>query len=185
MNRNLVVGAVVVVLVVGLGLAAAIGPLGVLDGDGRDVPPATTTETADEVGSSDSGNGDGGDGTTGDEASTEPPPIGLRVDSVEPCGQTCRDVTATLSNNQDRRATGVTVQTTIYAGEDTEGDVVWEGSREVGTLEPGESETDTTRIELGFFEAATVQSAGGEITIETVVETDRQTFRFVERRDVS
>lgn len=187
-RTSIVAGAVVIVLVAGLGLAAAVGPLGVLDDDGGDVDTETPTpSTGVDAGGSDSGDGGSGDGdgATGDGTSTEPPPIGLQVGAVEPCGETCRDVTATLANNQDRRATGVAVDTTIYAGDDTGGDVVWEGSREVGTLESGESEADTTRIELGWLDAATVQRQGGEVTIETVVETDRQTLRFVERRDVS
>lgn len=175
------------VLLSGVAIVAGVGGLGVLD-DGGDV----TTETPTAPDGQGPANGDGGDGAIEDGSGADegdgtptPPPLGLVVESVEPCGETCRDVTATLVNNQDRQATGVTVDTSIYAGEGTEGDVVWEGSRDIGTLGPGESETDTTRVELGFLEAARVQSAGGVVTIETVVETDRQTVEFVERRDVS
>lgn len=188
MDRNQLVVGVALVLVVGLGLAAAVGPLGVLDGDGSDAVSETpTAPVGGDAGSGDSGNGGSGGGSSaaGDGTPTPPPPLELAVESVEACGRTCRDVTASLANNQERRATGITVDTTIYAGEDADGDVVWEGSREVGTLDPGESATDTSRIELGWFEAAAVQSAGGQVTIETVVESDRRSRRFVERRDVS
>lgn len=182
MDRDLTAVGIALILVVAFGIAAAVGPLGVLDADGGD----GAVETPDSpAGATPESGDDGGDGVAGGAGTPTSPPLALEVDSIEPCGDTCRDVTATLANEQDRRATGVTVETTIYAGDDTSGDVVWEGSREVGTLEAGESETDTTRIELGWLDAAAVQAAGGEVTIETVVDTDRRSLRFVERRDVS
>jgi len=163
----------VAILVVTGGALGVIGAEFLGGPEGDSVPTASGTSAG-------SGGGSGGGGTA-----TPPPPLELQIESVEPCGETCRDVTATLVNNQDQRATGVTVHTQIHAGDSTEGDVVWEGTQEVGALAAGGSETDTTRVELGFFEAAKVQSAGGEITIQLTVETDRRTLTFVEHRDVS
>lgn len=149
-----------------IGLPWAGGPTG--------AGPSTTAAPAAP------GGGDGGAATP-----TEPPAFELRIDDIEPCGEACRDVTATLVNNQDRRATGVYVETTIHAGDSTDGDVIWEGDREVGALPAGASEQDTSRIELGLFEAAAVQGAGGQVTIVVVVESDRTSVRFVRHRDVS
>lgn len=190
-ERNLIAIGAAVVLVAGLVAGAAVlGPLAAPgSGGGDDTPTGTPSASGDGSGGGTGGGGGGssdGDGASGGDGTPTPlPPLQLRVDSIESCGDTCRDVTATLLNNQERRATGVTVHTTIHAGESREGDVVWEGSREVGAIPAGGSETDTTKVELGYFEAAKVQSAGGHITIETVVETDRRTVTFVSHRDVS
>lgn len=178
MNAKLLAASAAVALVVVAALAVVTGVVP-LDGDpDGDVAPSTDagTPSAPDSEVSDAG---GSDVTT-----TEPPPFSMVVESVESCGQTCRDVTVRLVNNQDREATGVTVTTRIYAGDDTTGDPVWEGTADVGTLGPGESIRETQRVELGLMEAAAVQETG-EITIQTVVETDRQTVRFVEHRDVS
>lgn len=118
-------------------------------------------------------------------ASGSDAPFQMRVDSIDPCGRTCRDVTATLVNGQSRRATGVTVYTQIYAGNTTDGDPVWSGSQDVGTLDPGAAATNTTRVDLGLMDAAKVQQHGGHITVRLTVDTDRRTVRFVEHRDVS
>lgn len=177
MNRTLIGAGVVVLVVIALLLAVVSGvvPLGGNSDGVEDFP----TETGTSYGG-DGGSGDGGSATT-----TESPPFEMIIEEIESCGQTCRDVTGRLVNNQERQATGVTVYTRIYAGDDTEGDVVWEGSQDIGTMGPGEAVRDTQRVELGMSEAAAVQSSGGEITILTVVETDRQTVSFTEHRDVS
>lgn len=174
-DRRLVVATVAsLVLIAG---ALAVGTLlDTSDGStGGDVPTASGTPYS----LSDDGSG------AGDEGTAAPPPFEMEIESVESCGQTCRDVTATLVNNQNRRATGVTVYTQIYAGEDTEGDVMWEGTQEVGSLGPGAEETDTKRVELGYMDAMAVQRNDGRITIQLTVETDRRTITFLEHRDVS
>ena len=165
---------VVALAVVLVGAAAGAVLLGVVQPGGDqgptgEAPTRTPTGTATTAG--------------GDQPSA--PPLELSIVAVEPCGQTCRDVTARLVNNQDREATGVTVRTRIHAGTSTEGQVVWEGTTAVGTLGPGETEQETQRVELGLMEAAAVQGADGEITIVTTIETDRRTLQVVERRDVT
>ena len=182
--------AVVAVALIASGLAFAgvLGPAGDDGGSGGgDVPTASAPESGGGGSSSGGGGGGGGSGS-GDDVTATPtpqPPFDLDVESVESCGQTCRDVTATLENQQERRATGVTVYTKVYAGRGTDGDVVWEGDRAVGTLDAGGADTATQRMEIGYFDAIAIQRADGWITIVLTIETDRQTVRFQERRDVS
>lgn len=190
MNRQrlaVVAGLGLVVVALGLAFAGGLGPFSDDDDGGiDDFPTATDTPTSDA--------GDGGTSTGGDDGpgggdttaeSTPQRPFDLRIDSVESCGQTCRDVTATLVNQQDRRATGTTVYTRIHVGNGTDGDVVWEGNHEVGALDAGGSDTETQRVELSYFDALAVQREDGWVTIVTSVETDRQTVTFRERRDVT
>jgi len=166
---------VLVVVVAALVVVTGVGPLGGNSAPSSDFP--TGSGTTYESGG---GSGDGGAGTT-----TEPPPFRMVIEEIESCGQTCRDVTGRLVNEQERQANGVTVYTRIFAGADTDGEVVWEGTQEIGALGPGEAERDTQRVELGMMDAAAVQNEGGEITIQTTVETDRQTVTFIDHRDVS
>lgn len=168
----------VIILVVTGGALGVIGAEFLAGGTGEDggsIPTASGTPYGGDSG----GSSGGGSGTAA------PPPFEMQIESVESCGQTCRDVTATLVNNQEREATGVTVYTQIHAGDSTDGDVVWEGTQDVGTLGAGTAETDTQRVDLGYLEAAKVQDSGGQITIRLTVETDQRTVTFVEHRDVS
>ncbi|MDZ7700811.1 MAG: hypothetical protein U5J98_01395 [Halobacteriales archaeon] len=70
-------------------------------------------------------------------------------------------MTASLHNEQDETASGVTVFTRVFAGEDNadEDDLVWEGKEEVGTLEAGTSHTTTKRVELSLQDAQKVERA--------------------------
>ena len=177
--------AVVAVALVATGVAfvGVLGPSGG-DGGGGDFPTASAPESGGDSSTTaggGSGSGDSGGGTT--EAAQRP--FALDIESVEECGQTCRDVTATVENQQDSQATGVTVYTRIHVGRGTDGDVIWEGTNQVGTLAAGSSETDTQRIELGYFDAIAVERADGWITIVLSIDTDRQTVTFQERRDVA
>ena len=113
------------------------------------------------------------------------PRFAFAVDSAEACGQTCRDVTSTLSNTGDADATSVAVSTRIYAGRTAESGVVWEGRESVGALPAGESYTTTRRVELSLAGAVAVQNAGGWITVQTTVESDQRTVTFAEPRRVA
>ena len=203
MNRDrLAIGAgiaVVAIAVVAFAVTGGLWPSAGDDGGGgiEDFPtetPAPTVEDGESGGDGGSGDGGGsggsGDAGTGGEtaaATEEPPrrPFAMRIDSIESCGRTCRDVTATLVNQQEQRATGTTVYTRIYAGNGTDGDVVWEGNHEVGTLPAGASDTETQRVELGYFDAINIQQEDGWVTILTSIDTDRRTVTFRERRDVT
>lgn len=130
----------------------------------------------------------GGDGssTARTSASDDGEPFGFVVEGIETCGQTCRDVTVALHNRQDASASDVTVRSRIFAGESTDqSDLVWEGTERVGTLGAGETYTTTERVELSYFDAIAVQSAGGRITIQTTVQTSDRTVTFTSTRDVT
>ncbi|ELZ54948.1 hypothetical protein C458_12254 [Haloferax sp. ATCC BAA-644] len=174
---------------------AGIGPFA--DTTSADAPdgafPTQTTASPDGGGrdSSDAGGSDTGsnDGDSGDGDATETqsrPPFGVVVDDIEECGQTCRDVTSTITNQQDTDSSGVTVYSRIFVGNDTDpDDEVWRGTQAVGDLAAGESYTTTKRVELSYSEAFAVQQADGWITVQTTIETDNQTLTYTEQRDVA
>ncbi|GAB6879474.1 hypothetical protein JCM17823_17480 [Halorubrum gandharaense] len=103
------------------------------------------------------------------------------VDDIEECGTTCRDVTATLSNVGDEPAEDVTVETTMF----TDGDIVWEGTEELGGLDADEAFTSTERVDIGADDAARIEANDGQVTIETVVVFEDGQDVFVEEHDVS
>ncbi|MFC6872675.1 hypothetical protein [Halobellus marinus] len=182
MNTKLIVA---VVLIVALGAGAVVVGGDLLSGGNSDdtepFPTATATQTP---ASGDDGGAEGA--TTAASAGTPTPPFAFTIDNIEECGQTCRDVTSTLTNQQDTTAEDVTVYTRMFAGNETnEDDEVWRGSADVGTLEPGESHTETRRVELSLSDGLAIQNAGGWITIQTTVETADQTITFSERRKVA
>lgn len=175
-------GIIVVALVAsgaGAALFVGVGPVADSTGEGG---PATSVSQQEPSG------GDGG-GSGSAEPATEPapPPFTFAVDAIEECGQTCRDVTVTLYNQQDDTATGVTVVTRIYAGQDNtdSGDMVWETEVAVGTLEADAAYTTTERVELSYGEAFSVQQQGGWITVHTTVRSDERTVTFEESQQVA
>lgn len=172
-DRRPVIGGVLLaaVLLVVVGIAFYVG-----------VGPAPGSDSGDELTEfptatpSDGGSTDAGSGTS----STETPPFSFTIDNVEECGQTCRDVTSTLQNNQNETATDVTVFTRLFAGEDNtaDEDMVWEGKEEVGSLGGGASYTTTRGVELSLQEARKIDQRDGWITIVTSVQTDDRTVTF-------
>lgn len=190
--------AVGVALLVAAAFAFATGMGPAPGGTGDDVeefPTATASTTGDStaVGSTTAGTGgsttagsttDGG--TAGSTTTTAPEPaFRTEVERIENCGRTCRDVTGRITNDGDADATGVTVYTRIFVGNGTDGDVVWEGKREIGTLEAGASVTATQRVQLSYAEALAVRGADGWITVQTTVQSDQKTVTATERRDVT
>lgn len=173
MNGRLIAGGAVAVLaVLAIVFASGFGPA-LAGGNSEDVgsfPTATGASAGD-------GSGDGS--ASASSAYT------LTVEEIESCGRTCRDVTSTLVNEQSSEASGVTVYSRIYAGNGTDGEVVWEGKESVGDLAAGESHTETRRVELSIWEANTVREHDGWITIETAIQSDERTVRFTQRRDVA
>ena len=114
-------------------------------------------------------------------------PFSFGVDQVEPCGRTCRDVTATLHNERAEPASDVTASIRIYAGEDATDpdDVVWEETVDIGTLDGSASATTTERIDLSLREALAIERRDGWITIRTTVESAETTATFRESRQVA
>lgn len=178
------------------GAVTAADPATETPGDGADAASKDSSDDAGsgtdghDAGSGDAGSADDGNGATatetdGDAATRTGPPFAFTVDGIEDCGNTCRDVTATLRNRQTAAATDVTVETAIYAGNETNGGArVWTGSESVGRIGPGAAHTSTERVKLGWIAAGKVKSAGGWITVETTVETADRSWTVERHRDV-
>lgn len=192
---------VVIVVAAGAGVSAAgIGPLsGIatdlsgLYGDSGQAP------SSDGGGSSVSGasSGDGGGSSDGDSSSSDEggssassgdgpsdEAFSITVVSIEKCGQTCRDVTMRLVNKRNETMTGVGIDATLYAGKGTDGKNIWEGSADVGEMEPEGRTEITRRVELGFGDALAVNDNDGWVTVETVVTSDSESATFTEEKDV-
>jgi hypothetical protein len=176
-GRTLAATAVFVATVVAAGVLVAPGALfgsGLPDGSADNETTPTATVTPDAPTSTETGT-----------ATAAERPFGFTVDRIEECGRTCRDVTATVTNQQSTEASDVTVETRIYAGNGTDGDPVWTGERAIGDLAAGESATNTTRVDLGLSDAVAIESEDGWITIETTVSSDGETMTITERRQVA
>ncbi|AUV80662.1 hypothetical protein C2R22_02505 [Salinigranum rubrum] len=177
-TKTLVLGAVALVLVgcVGL-LLGGFGPAPAADSDDTGSFP---TETPDRTPSGEQG-GSASDATA---TATPLPPFAFTVDGTEECGRTCRDVTSTVTNQQETTAEDVTVYTRVYAGRGTDGGVIWEGRERVGTLDAGASYTATRRVELSFTDAIAIQQNGGWVTVQTTVRTADRTLTLTDQRQV-
>ncbi|MFB6113217.1 MAG: hypothetical protein ABEJ58_03825 [Halodesulfurarchaeum sp.] len=197
MNRTLLaVLGIIAVGVAAVAVASSTGLLPPLQDDEEKIQhfptetPTPTTTTPGEVTATEFTGGTGDGGTTRDSTTTMTtttttgPPFLFTIESVEECGTTCRDVTVTLENRQPTTATDVTVYTRIFAGQGTDGEIVWSGTEEIGTLEPGESVTSTRRVKLTMGEAFAVRQQNGWITIQTTVQSTDETMTFTNQRDV-
>lgn len=167
---------VVVLLFVGLGAPLYYGMRPAPGGTGSreeltEFPTATP---------SDGGSDDGG-------SATETSPFPFTVNDMEECGQTCRDVIATLQNDQDETAIDVTVFTRIFGGENNTdtADIVWEGTGDVGTLEAGATHTTTERIELSRQDARRIDQHDGWITILTTEQAEGTAVTFQDSEQVA
>jgi len=188
-RQTVLVGAVAAVVLLAAGGAVALGvvPTGLTGGSGDGAQAADGNANGGDTGGEtggDTGDGDTAETTTagGGDApvTTTSGPFGFTVDSVTECGQTCRTMAATVTNDGDSAAEHVRLEITVYAGSDQ----VWEGTTEVGTLEAGESASTTTEIDVGLGGGAKIRGNDGYATIQTRVVSadDSQVFR--DRREV-
>ncbi|MFB6154466.1 MAG: hypothetical protein ABEJ22_01130 [Haloferacaceae archaeon] len=165
------VGVLVALLVVGIGgmYVLGVGPLaGGGDAQTSPVPGPTATDS--------SGSSNGTSAPAGHER-----PFTFVIDDIETCGNTCRDVTVTLTNNGGNARSNVTVTTTMYAGNDS----VWTGEESVGTLDADESTTRTQRVDVGYVGGAKIKQNGGTVTVVTVVRWDGGSATFREKKQVA
>lgn len=184
MNAKLI-GVVVVGLVIVAGaigaLVTGIGTSGYAasdsDGDSEETYEHTVVVGGTDSGESASGSSEGSDGSGSTE---ELPPFSFGVEKIEKCGDTCRKVTASITNNQNE-SKDVTVRSVIY----TDGEKIWEGKSRLGSLESGETRTDTKTVKLSYMEAYKVKQNDGKILVKTYVVTEDATYVFKERRDVA
>lgn len=183
MNRTHLLGGVliaVIVVAVGIGAALYTGAGPAPGGDsGDEIEEFPTEEDTDGDGS----DADGSDATSTDDTD----PFSFMIDELEECGETCRDVTSTLTNNQDQTESNVTVYVRIFAGQDNTNtdDLVWEGTEDVGTMEADEDYTSTDRVELSLQDARKIDQEDGWITIQTTVESDDTTVTFQDNERVA
>jgi len=166
-------GVISVLLLVTAGLALT-GATGVFGTGTTEAPtestsadPATPNETA-----------------TPETPTTDGPAFSLATRDVEECGMLCRNVTSTATNEQSVTATNVTIQTRLYAGNDTDGDVRWRRTEQVGTLDPDETYVVTRQVELSLDAALAIREADGWVTIHTTVESEANNVTVTDRQQV-
>lgn len=156
MNRTRVILAVVAIVVLGAGVGAA-AYVGVIPGlSGGPSPTGTPPSSA---------------ATTPTDNAT----FSFSVNNVSRCGQVCRLMNTTTTNQMDETAVNVTLHVQVYA--DDEG--VWQGTTQVGDLAVDESANSTTRIEVGLRGARAIQGNDGNVTVVTNVRANNgnQTFQ--------
>lgn len=183
MNRARIgVGLLVAVIVIGgLGVVAdtGFGPAAV---EPEPEPDSTAGggSTADSGSEIDSDSGE----FPATEADGDDEPFAFSIEEIETCGETCREVTAAVENTQTESTEEVTVETRIFAGENSTEELVWETTEEVGTLAAGESYTSTERVDLSLGEAYAIEQADGWITIQTTIDADDERVTLSESRQV-
>jgi hypothetical protein len=97
------------------------------------------------------------------------------IQTIEPCGQRCRDVTANLRNTGDR-VRNIRVVSRLYAGSAGD-DEVWRGSEEYRTLRTNKTTAIKTRITIGYAEGIKLCGANRTTMRTTVSSTEyEQTF---------
>ncbi|SFK63781.1 hypothetical protein SAMN04487950_0313 [Halogranum rubrum] len=94
----------------------------------------------------------------------------IRIDGVDECGTTCRDVTGTLRNVGTGDAHNVEVDMALSV----DGSVLWTGTQSLGTVPAGETRTVSQRIVLGFGEALQARS-NGTVDVLITVRSDEET----------
>ncbi|GGL69307.1 hypothetical protein [Halocalculus aciditolerans] len=175
-RKRIGVVAVAVIVVVAAGAYAVFMGVGPVPGGGGDgnVSGYPTASDGNTYNGTDDGGMAGG------------PPFTFSVDEITQCGQTCRNVTVTLNNEQSTAAKNVTVYSRIYAGNNTNPDNrVWSGRQQVGQIAANSSYTDTQTVKLSYSEGYAVQQHDGWITILTTVKSEGETVTFKMQRDAT
>lgn len=147
--------------------------------DATDTPASTPTETA-ASGATDTA-------TATATASGDNEPFSFAIREITQCGDTCRDISAAVTNEQSSDASDVTTFTEIYAGNETTSDAkIYENEQSVGAIPAGETTTTTQRVEFSLTEAVQIRDNGGWITIVTkITDADGDTVTVTQRRDVT
>lgn len=187
MGRHALVATLVSVLVVSAGCASVGGPTAT---DPTDTPAVTDTEptaaTATDGGGTDQTTTDGGTDTATATAGPNDPAFDYQIVEITTINETARNVTVRLTNERNETATGVAVETVIYAGNTTADDQqVWTGDREIGSVAADGSVQFSQTVALSLNEALQVEGADGWITIVTMIRTDDGSVTVTERRNVN
>lgn len=149
-------------------------------GETTDTVAATPTETAA------SGLTDTATATATDTSVVSGDAFSFAIQEITECGDTCRDITAAVTNEQSGEAGNVTTYTQIYAGNTTSSDArVYENRESIGAISAGETVTTTQRVEFTLTEAVQIRDEDGWITIVTkITDADGDTVTVTQRRDV-
>ena len=156
----------VVAVALALGLAGCAG--GGTTPTVADTPTGTETPTATQTATPTVTEAETATPTatpTATEAETPTPTGSLSLDasieSVTECGQTCRDVTYTVTETGGSAVTNLRADITVMSG----GETVWEGTDTVGDVAAGGTRERTERVELDQGAALTVAGNDGQVTI--------------------
>lgn len=98
----------------------------------------------------------------------------MATEEIEACGFTCRDVTSTLGNVGAADATDVRVAVVVTVDDER----IWEETESIGTLETGDGETRTRRVDVELNDALAVQRNDGRVTVETTIVSDELSATF-------
>lgn len=126
------------VVVVGLGLGGAYAA-GMFPTSGGGTPPPVNTSTNSSA------------------------PLAHTVVNITTCGQTCRLMNTTVTNEGNSTAEDTTVHYRIYSGDEQ----VWRGNRTIGTLAVNETAALETRIEVGMGQGMQIRSNDGDVLIRS------------------
>lgn len=102
----------------------------------------------------------------------------LEIDNTSECGFTCRKVNYTVADTAGDGAENVSAAITISSG----GVLVWNGTQWLGTVAPGESVSQTLRVEVGLSGGVTVLDNDGQITIFATITADDGSATLVRER---
>ena len=170
-TKTLIIGLIAVGLVFLLG-GGVFSPDTPTDSSDES-PQSSTTEKPSE--SSDAGT----PSTTEEPAPTQSdvpePEFGIDVvrNSVEECGFTCRDVsaTATISNTGEADAEDVQVELLLFVPAGDTNRTIWEGSESVGLLPAGDSHSTTRDIRISGTDSLSVYENDCTYHYQFVIET--------------
>lgn len=136
------VGGLIAVIGMSIGGAYALGFFPT--GGGGTAPPANTTNASSA-------------------------PLSHTVENISNCGQTCRIMNATVTNQGNTTAANVEVQYRIYTGDEQ----VWRGNATVGTLAVNASEPIQKRIEVSAGAGLMIRGNDGNVLIRANVTSDQ------------
>jgi hypothetical protein len=149
---------------------------------GAETATATDTATPTETAAGTSA----GTATDTATATAAGDPFSFFITEITNCGDTCRDISAELTNEQSSEAGNVTTYTRIYAGNTTAEDAkVWENRKQFGAMAPGETQQTTQRVEFSLTDAVTINEKDGWVTIVTTINSEDETMTVTERRKVT
>jgi hypothetical protein len=157
-------------------------------------PTPTETQTAGETPTAAGTSTPGSAGTATDTGTTTatptptPTPAGpafsFQIDEVTECGFGCREIDATVTNEQSTAET-LETETVIYAGNTTAADQqVYQNQTNLGRVGAGASVSTTQIVEPALSDFSKIEEADGWVTIVTTISDGEESTTVTERRNV-